>query len=371
LTGPTGPANGPTGPTGTSGATGATGATGVTGATGPGNTLARTIVVSPGANPTASGANLIAAMSQPVSPSATNPWLIKVEPGIYDIGTSTLSMSSFVDIEGSGEARTKILGHPTAGNPVLNTADGAELRMITVECDAASCIGVRNADGVSSMLTEVTVRTINTTNDGAVSDAILLVGGAPQLTDVRAEALGINAQGIEIDGGFANLMNVTVVSIGGGSIGIGGINIFDSAAPLVRDSVVVTQSSPAPAPNTGIYYAPTGLTPSPAPAGSPTFMNTIVQAGGNIAIGVWIESVIVQHNLYFHHSTISGQESAVEGHNSTAQGIVRIANTQLVGDFEMDANTFLICSGAYDGSSFTLVDGVAPADPSACLLPTP
>ncbi len=54
-------------------------------------------------DPAASGTALLNALSGITGASEANPYLLKVEPGVYDLGTGTLRMKSFVDIEGSGE----------------------------------------------------------------------------------------------------------------------------------------------------------------------------------------------------------------------------------------------------------------------------
>jgi hypothetical protein len=68
------------------------------------------------------------------TPSEINPCLLKILPGVYDIGANTLQMQSYVDIEGSGENVTKIKGR---GNSnfigVIFGAKNTELRSLTVE----------------------------------------------------------------------------------------------------------------------------------------------------------------------------------------------------------------------------------------------
>lgn len=90
-----------------------TGATGATGATGPKGdpTYLRTVLVSPSAanDPTQNGTALITAMTliSNSSPSAANPYLLKVEPGNYYI-TTALTLKPYVDLEGSGAGTTVI-----------------------------------------------------------------------------------------------------------------------------------------------------------------------------------------------------------------------------------------------------------------------
>lgn len=61
-------------------------------------------------NHTASGTALINAMSGITNASATKRYVIKPEPGIYDIGSTMLTQKDYVDLEGSGQQATVIQG---------------------------------------------------------------------------------------------------------------------------------------------------------------------------------------------------------------------------------------------------------------------
>ena len=74
------------------------------------------------------------------SPSAANRWLLKIEPGRYDVGDTVLALRDFVDVEGSGRLSTEIIGH---GGTVVSTASTIELRELTVTCDAAACSAIQ------------------------------------------------------------------------------------------------------------------------------------------------------------------------------------------------------------------------------------
>src|SRR5262245_12834063 len=94
----------------------------------------RTVLVSPvPGDPAASGTALLNALAGISSPSSTNRWLLKIEPGIYDVGTTPLQMRSWVDIEGSGIGVTTIRGTAVAYNATVHGASNAELRLLTVE----------------------------------------------------------------------------------------------------------------------------------------------------------------------------------------------------------------------------------------------
>src|SRR5262249_32427162 len=53
---------------------------------------ARTVVVSPVGTPAQNGTALLNAMSGITTATATNPWLVHIEPGIYDTGIQALNM---------------------------------------------------------------------------------------------------------------------------------------------------------------------------------------------------------------------------------------------------------------------------------------
>ena len=107
--------------------------------------LDRTVFVSPvEGNPVASGDRLLAALADITTASADNPWLIRIEPGLYDLGGRSLAMKSYVDIEGSGTGVTTV----RSTVEMLGTVEGAEfaeLRALTVSNKAAArAIALRN-----------------------------------------------------------------------------------------------------------------------------------------------------------------------------------------------------------------------------------
>jgi hypothetical protein len=93
----------------------------------------RTVLVSPvPGDPIASGTALLNKLAGISSPSSTNRWLLKIEPGIYEVQPHSLAMRPWVDIEGSGMGLTTIIAN-TAFGPTIRGASNAELRMLTVE----------------------------------------------------------------------------------------------------------------------------------------------------------------------------------------------------------------------------------------------
>jgi hypothetical protein len=105
----------------------------------------RTVLVSPvPGNQLASGTALRNALTGIPSPSSTDRWLLKIEPGIYDVGTTQLQMRSWVDIEGSGIGMTTIRGSVLPENATIHGANNTELRLLTIEA-------IPNIDGATAM----------------------------------------------------------------------------------------------------------------------------------------------------------------------------------------------------------------------------
>jgi hypothetical protein len=106
----------------------------------------RTVLVSPvPGNPVASGTALQNPLAGISSPSDTNRWLLKIEPGTYDLQSGSLQMRPWVDIEGSGINVTTIRSSQTT----IRGASNSELRTLTVEA-----IGNQFGAEVIAMLNE-------------------------------------------------------------------------------------------------------------------------------------------------------------------------------------------------------------------------
>jgi hypothetical protein len=99
----------------------------------------RTVIVSPTpGNAVASGTTLRNALAGIPSPSSTDRWLVKIEPGIYDVGAIPLPMRPWVDVEGSGIASTIVRGSADGSGlnaGTIHGADSSELRSLTVEAN--------------------------------------------------------------------------------------------------------------------------------------------------------------------------------------------------------------------------------------------
>lgn len=124
-------------------------------------TFKNTIFVSPGASETESGTALLNALNGITDAAADNRYLLKLEPGIYNLGTTSLVMKAYVDIEGSGMTATVIKSNVYYTGTSLKGAvvgeDTSELRHLTISCDpetglsSGNGIGLLNASETSSL----------------------------------------------------------------------------------------------------------------------------------------------------------------------------------------------------------------------------
>jgi hypothetical protein len=118
-------------------------------------------VVGPVGTPTDNGAVLLDTLgSIPTPASQADAWLLKIEPGVYDVGSTPFEMKSWVNVEGSGQEITLIVGSlcessgplPTTG--LVVGAAHAQLHLLTVQNACAGSnqqsVAIYNDDNWSS-----------------------------------------------------------------------------------------------------------------------------------------------------------------------------------------------------------------------------
>ena len=162
--------------------------------------VARVVYVSGDDTPTNNGLALLDAFaaigtSGPCSspgPSSSAPCLVKLGPGIYDVGTTALSMREHVDVEGSGRLGTRVQGNGE-WIVLLENVSHIEIRDLTVAYVAGRedrfpwVFVVRSLFGGDNVrFTRITSLAIATDRGDAVSFAMFQAPAT--LTDVVAIA---------------------------------------------------------------------------------------------------------------------------------------------------------------------------------------
>ena len=215
----------------------------------------RTVLVSPvPGNPVASGTALRNALAGIQSPSSTNPWLLKVEPGVYDVQGSSLVMRPWVSIEGSGIEATTIRGDvqafidfPPFYVGLVEGASNAELRNLTVENSGNSdnprigWIAMPNRNASPRVYRVRFVTQGNKSLWGMPN-----VGGegssSPILEEIEVRVTGGTfTTGIEYQGTdtFSELNRSRIVVLGG-TTQSAGIQITSGRLNRIRDTVIET-----------------------------------------------------------------------------------------------------------------------------------
>lgn len=213
------------------------------------NSLVRyshTLLVGSNGSPTQNGAALLAAMSiiSNANPSLTNPYLLKLEPGTYDLGNQALALVPYVDLEGSGEGTTFLASSVGSGSPDLGTlvlAAHSEARFVTVTNGGSNTFQIAICVPPSAInhvrlfhLTATTAATNGATN----SYGLYNNGGTLTVQDSTFTATGsANNLGLYNNAGTLIVQN-TLLTAAGGTQSIGLSNIGGSAT--VQNSTLTT-----------------------------------------------------------------------------------------------------------------------------------
>jgi hypothetical protein len=307
-------------------------------------------------DPGASGTVLLDALAGITTASASNPCLLKIYPGIYDLGASTLAMKSFVDIEGSGQSVTTI----KANERVIETASNVEMRHLTVTNSvgdsaieisgddsvvltdltvSASALGVRSQKGSSSIT--LSNMTVDVSGANWFNQAVVIGDtSAARLEHVSMSGSGgtNGAQGLLV----SNAADVTArdirIEVSGGNNSIGILN--NGASLVLRDSNVVASAG-------GSFTVGLRLFNGQVPWFVMDVMNTELTAepGGN-SYGIFNDSGFTSNAVLINRSSVTGDDYAISASDPFENGVFHIGASQLVGG--VIGNTFK-CVGAYDG----------------------
>jgi len=139
-----------------------------------------------------------AALNSIYNASASNPYLVWVAPGVYN---ETVTMKSYIDIEGAGESLTKItyIGGSNLNYATVFGKDNAELRSLTVENTGGTDYAIAIVNEYDSPhLSQVTAIASGGTNNWGILNR---TDSSTTMDHVTAIATGgSNAYGIENSG---------------------------------------------------------------------------------------------------------------------------------------------------------------------------
>jgi hypothetical protein len=168
------------------------------------------------------------------TPDETNRCLLKIMPGVYDVGTSPVVMQPYIDIEGSGENTTVIQGTiDLASTGVVNGASNTELRFLTVKNIGTGgnlAYAIFNNNATAIKITNVTAIASGAASNYGVASS----SSFPTLLNVTATASGGTGSYAVINGGgsLATLINVNATAEG--------IAVYNHSSSAMLENVKAT-----------------------------------------------------------------------------------------------------------------------------------
>jgi hypothetical protein len=258
------------------------------------------------------------------TPSDTNPCLLKIMPGVYDIGTSSVVMQPYIDIEGSGENVTFIKGI-AAGFGLLYTKQNAEIRFCTINKTGGSTAIYNGSNGAN--ITNVTVISSSGSTDNF--GIFNFYHSKLTMTNVKVTIScgGTYCYGIHNENVASIIMTNSTVDASGGTYCHAIHN--QTSSSITMTNVKATASS-----GTGHNH---GI--DNASSSSLVMTNSEVAASGTQSYGVYNGAT-----AYINHSLVRGVTGTIFSFSGYS---TLVGNSQLDGGAVAGAGT-PTCAGVYD-----------------------
>lgn len=300
------------------------------------------------------------------TPSSTNPCLLQIMPGIYDIGTNNLQMQEYVDIAGSGENVTRIRGNRDYWPGVVAGSDNVEIRFITVENTG----GGNFAFGIISYSTSPKVTNVTAIAAGATEQLAISCeanctsvmtnvtaiasggvaalgfyiddGASPTLINARAFASGSNLNlAVDLNNNASpSMTNLTAVATGGTNSHA--LHFNGASTPFINNATAIASGSAND--NFAVYIIE---------AASPVMTNLKADAsGGANNYAIYAKTFVATGGtVKLDHSVIKGTTNAVY---ADATYTVQIGGTRIDGSVTGPGS--YICAGVYN-ENYTFYSG--------------
>lgn len=162
-------------------------------------------------------------------PSVSNQCLLKLMPGIYNIGGDTLYMLPYVTVEGSGQNITKISSQPQIYSVVISPygSDGAALHSLTIENRNSVPVSGTRLTGIWIESDNFTIEDVKIIVSGSTqypnyNNAVMVAGGwwGPRTTVIKNSTL-INTTGSGIEFEYGETVKISNSDIMGGYRAVG------------------------------------------------------------------------------------------------------------------------------------------------------
>ena len=301
-----------------------------------------TLIVSPEPDPVQAGRTLREVVSGIADPSASNPYLVKVEPGIYDLEENSLFMRPYVDIEGSGEGVTTITSSLSTGSGTVVGANNSELRFVTVKNRGGGegpQVAALFSESTSPRYTHVTA----TASGGTENNAIHISNGTPVLSYVTANASGgSRSTGVANFGGLLTASNSTLSAADAINTNLGVLSTFGGTVRATSSTITASG---------GVIAV--GLRTN---NGTHTLANVTASASGATeSYGIYNGWRVATPVVAAHQSRISGGTYSIY----SIGGTIQVGASQLTGPAGTLNIGFVRCAASYDATLSPLSPGCA------------
>ena len=291
-----------------------------------------TVIVSPDPDRFVAGRQLMQAVTGITDASAANPWLVKIEPGIYDLDRASLSMRPYVDIEGSGEGVTTITSALGTGSGAVIGTNNSELRYVTVKNtgEPGQQVVAIFSETTSPRFSHVTA----IASGGSENYGIHTSNGTPVLSYVTASASGGGQSfGVANYNSVMTVLNSTFSAADAAGFNAGFVSTFGGTNRVT--SSTITASGGAIAIGMRAYN------------GSHTLANTTVSASGpGQTTGIYIGQKASTPTMNILQSRVSGGTNSIY----SIGGALKVGASQLTGPAGIFDIGTMICVGSFDGA---------------------
>ena len=314
-------------------------------------------------------ADPVAAINSISDASESNAYLLKIMPGVYNIGGNAVKMKRYVDIEGSGETTTKIISNidwfPAITATVVGS-DNAEIRFLTIENTGSRYTAAFMNNGASPKMTNITINAsgyevtalinmnksnpvmVNVTSHSTASQgircwAIYNDKSSPVMKGVTAIADGSYVDNIAITNVESSPTMDNVIATGGLGQSSLGMGISNSSSNPIMNNVTATGSG---------YNYSYGVSNSDS---VPVMNNVTIKAvsANNTVIGISSSSsattalpIKLSNSSITVGKPVSGSPVGVIVSTGTT---FLMSNTTIDGGSVQNSGT-LKCAGVYDGN---------------------
>ncbi len=266
----------------------------------------------------------VAAVNSITNASVTNPYLVKVMPGVYET-SGTVVVPSFVDFQGSGQGTTTIINSTTA---LVLDLGNSELRNVTIE----------NVNSVS---------TSSCTAIGLYADGAKITKVTAKATDSFASCTPIGIGNFLVRTGEYQVtmtdVNVSVTVTGSGNGGFG----------------MYLETSPADQP-TILNNVDISISGGQAVSGIISTYGTLVVKNSKIRAQAWSQGFGIEgHNLQIMNSDLQGSSLGLNPHGDSTIVNSKISSLSGTGNVKLSfselssvpyASGVLTCYNVHDSN---------------------